>query len=86
MTPDERALVTFALEVLAIGGNGEGWTIADAEHALRLALDAHKAEPPWSLAVDAVELARLRSFVGADIVNRKLGHDTPALPDEDPPR
>lgn len=66
MTDTEREFVDFALTVLAIGGNGEGWHLGDAVAALRVALGQDAAEGPWTAPVDAEERARLRAFVGKD--------------------
>lgn len=57
-------LVDFALEVLAVGGNGEGWTLNDAVAALRVATGQNGVNERWAEPVSADELARLRAFVG----------------------
>jgi len=60
----ERELVEFALEVLAIGGNGEGWTLADAVNALRIATGQDGVNDQWIEPVGDDDRRRLRAFVG----------------------
>ena len=64
MNSDERDFVGFALEVLASGGNGEGWNIGDAIAALRVALGEDEAGGNWTAPVDVNERKRLVAFVG----------------------
>lgn len=61
---------SFALEVLAIGGNGEGWTLADAIAALRVAVQDDGVNDRWAEPVSPNEWRRLRSFVGDEAVDR----------------
>lgn len=64
--PQIEELAGFALEVLAIGGNGEGWTLNDAVAALRLALGEDGVNDRWREAVSDADRSRLRAFVGID--------------------
>jgi hypothetical protein len=66
MTESERTFVGFALDVLAIGGNGEGWALNDAVSALRVALGEDGVNDNWHTALNDDDRARLRSFVGSD--------------------
>lgn len=66
MTEPERSFVGFALDVLAIGGNGEGWTLNDAVSALRVALGEDGVNKSWHTALSDEDRSRLREFVGKD--------------------
>lgn len=59
MNADERLLVDAAVEIIAVGGNGEGWTLNDALDCLRIALCEGTSLGRWTKAVDRDHLAHI---------------------------
>lgn len=61
------ALAAAALDVVAVGGNGEGWTLDDVVVLLRIATGQEGADGPWADALEPHDYDRARSIAGSAV-------------------
>lgn len=65
--------MTFAVECLGIGGNGEGWKLTDIIDVGRLALGETRAGGRWNRDMTPEEIERVRGIMGDEWVDDALG-------------
>ena len=66
-----KAALNFAVDVLTVGGNGEGWSIMDIVRVARIVL-GEDAERTWQNPVSEEEIKRIRGIMGDDWVDQAL--------------